>query len=251
MDTHLSLYETRVLGALIEKEATTPDQYPLSLNALVNACNQKSNREPVLQLDDCTVQQAVDSLIKKHMVTQQSGFGSRVTKIKHRFCNTEFSKLQLTEQELGLICVLFLRGPQTPGELRSRSNRLCQFSHVQQVEEVLNQLAQRDDGPFVKKLAREAGKRESRWAHLFSGEVSVSGEVSDNPGEFEMTGGSVSQTNENTPLVDDGKRVNQSEDGRKSIDADRITQLEQQVEEIRGELADLKRQFSQLLSDLG
>ena len=173
MDVTLTLYEARVIGCLIEKEITTPDQYPLSLNALVNACNQKSNREPVLALDESTVQQTVDELIKKRLVLDKSGFGSRVVKYQHRFCNSEFGKLKLSPQELGVICVLLLRGPQTPGELRSRTNRLCRFSDVHEVESTLVQLMERDDGPFVVRLPQEAGRRESRYAQLFCGEVTI------------------------------------------------------------------------------
>jgi len=173
VDVTLTLYEARVIGCLIEKEITTPDQYPLSLNALVNACNQKSNREPVLALDESTVQQTVDELIKKRLVLDKSGFGSRVVKYQHRFCNSEFGKLKLSPQELGVICVLLLRGPQTPGELRSRTNRLCGFSDVHEVESTLVQLVERDDGPFVVRLPQEAGRRESRYAQLFCGEVTI------------------------------------------------------------------------------
>jgi uncharacterized protein YceH (UPF0502 family) len=173
VDVTLTLYEARVIGCLIEKEITTPDQYPLSLNALVSACNQKSNREPVLALDESTVQQTVDELIKKRLVLDKSGFGSRVVKYQHRFCNSEFGKLKLSPQELGVICVLLLRGPQTPGELRSRTNRLCRFSDVHEVESTLVQLMERDDGPFVVRLPQEAGKRESRYAQLFCGEVTI------------------------------------------------------------------------------
>ena len=167
----LTLYETRIIGALLEKQITTPDHYPLSLNALTSACNQKSNREPVLELDEATVQENVDELVKKHLLTEVSGFGSRVSKIQHRFCNTEFSDLQFSPQELGIVCVLLLRGPQTPGELRTRTNRLCQFSDVGQVEATLQGLMDHKGRPLVVKLPREAGKRESRYAHLFSGEV--------------------------------------------------------------------------------
>lgn len=174
MDMNLSLYETRVLGSLMEKEITTPEQYPLSLNALVNACNQKSSREPVLELDEKTVQDTVDDLVKKRLVMEQSGFGSRVVKIKHRFCNTEFSEFKFTPQELAIICVLFLRGPQTPGELRTRTTRLCSFPDVRAVEETLEQLEQRNNNALVVKLPREPGKRESRYAHLFGGEVDLS-----------------------------------------------------------------------------
>ena len=172
MKIELSFEETRVLGAMIEKEITTPDQYPLSVNGLMNACNQKSNREPVVNFDEALVQQTLDELSKKRLVSEDSRFGGRVTKYKHRFANSEFGELKLTAQELGIITVLFLRGFQTPGELRSRTNRLCTFTDVREVEGVLQGLITRDDGPFVVKLEREPGRRENRYAHLFSGPVS-------------------------------------------------------------------------------
>ena len=173
MDIQLTPCEIRVIACLLEKQRTTPEHYPLSLNALTSACNQKSNRDPVLTLDEVTVQDTVDGLIKKHYVTDRSGFGSRVTKYQHRFCNTEFGTLRFSEQEIGILCVLMLRGPQTPGELRARTDRLCSFRDVGEVESVLDQLAQRDDGPFVVKLPREPGKRESRFAHLFGDEAEL------------------------------------------------------------------------------
>ena len=172
MNIEFSPAEARVIGCLIEKEITTPDQYPLSLNALTNACNQKTNREPVLDWSEAQVQQAVDSLMKKYLVSDKSaGYGGRVTKYKHRFCNTEFGSLKFSKQELGLICVLLLRGAQTPGELRSRTNRLCEFVDAQAVESTLANLMTREDGPFIARLARLPGARESRYAHLFSGAV--------------------------------------------------------------------------------
>ncbi len=171
MDMNLTLYQTRVIGCLIEKQITTPDQYPLSLNALTLGCNQKSNRDPVLELPESEVQQILDELNHKHMIRDASGFGSRVAKYQHRFCNTEFSELQFTEQQLAVVCVLLLRGPQTPGELRTRTQRLCRFADVQEVEAVLESLSTGAEGPFVARLPREPGKRESRYAHLFSGEV--------------------------------------------------------------------------------
>jgi uncharacterized protein len=172
MNIEFSPNEARVIGSLIEKEITTPDQYPLSLNALTNACNQKTNREPVLELTESAVQQTVDALMKKHMVSDKSaGYGGRVTKYKHRFCNTEFGSLKFSKQELGILCVLLLRGPQTPGELRSRTNRLCEFADTGEVEAALESLMSREDGPFVARLARAAGARESRYAHLFSGSI--------------------------------------------------------------------------------
>ncbi len=176
MNIELSLHETRVIGCLIEKEITTPEHYPLSLNALTNACNQRSNRDPVFDLDEADVQQVTDGLIKKYFVNEHGGFGSRVPKYQHRFCNTNYGTLKLSPQELAVICELFLRGPQTPGELRSHAARLCPFSDVTEVEAVLDQLALREDGPYVARLPREPGKRESRYAHLFSGEVSAANE---------------------------------------------------------------------------
>ena len=170
MNIEFSAIEARVIGCLIEKEITTPDQYPLSLNALTNACNQKTNREPILDLTETAVQQAVDLLMKKYLVSDKSaGYGGRVTKYKHRFCNTEFGSLKFSKQELGIICVLLLRGPQTPGELRSRTNRLCDFTDAGEVESALKDLMEREDGPFIARLPRAAGARESRYAHLFSG----------------------------------------------------------------------------------
>ena len=179
MHLELTLDETRVIGCLIEKEIATPEQYPLSLNALTNACNQKSNRDPVLAMDEAVVQATVDGLTKKYLVSEHGGFGSRVAKYQHRFCNTEYGTLKFSPQELAVVCELFLRGPQTPGELRSRASRLCQFNDVTEIEAVLSALTQREDGPFVVRLPREAGRRESRYAHLFSGEVAGAAESED------------------------------------------------------------------------
>ena len=168
----LSPNAARVIGCLMEKEIATPDQYPLSLNALVNACNQKSNRHPVMALDEAAVQNTVDELIKSHLIMEKTGFGSRVPKYKQRFCNTEFSELQFSPQETAVVCELLLRGPQTPGELRNRAGRLCRFGDVRGVEATLQGLMERDE-PLVVKLPREPGRRESRYAHLLSGEVDV------------------------------------------------------------------------------
>lgn len=172
MEQNLSLYETRVLGCLFEKAVTTPDYYPLTANGLLTACNQKSNREPVLEMSELELQNTLDLLVKKRLVTVESGFGSRVNKYAHRFCNTEFGELKLSEAELALICVLFLRGPQTPGELRSRSQRLYNFSDVAEVESTLDEMAQRNPA-LVQKLPRQAGKRESRYLHLFGDDDAV------------------------------------------------------------------------------
>jgi uncharacterized protein YceH (UPF0502 family) len=171
MKIELTPMEARVIGCLIEKQITTPDQYPLSLNALVNACNQKSNRDPVMDVSESVVQATLDGLSKKHFVMERSGFGSRVPKYQHRFCNTEFGTLKFTPQELAIVCELLVRGPQTPGELRSRAARMAPFGDVSEVETALETLRTRDDGPFVARLAREPGRRDSRYAHLFSGAI--------------------------------------------------------------------------------
>ncbi len=216
MNPELTLHETRIIGCLIEKEITTPEQYPLSLNALTNACNQKSNRDPVLDLDEVTVQQLVDQLTKKRMVSEQSGYGSRVPKFQHLFCNTNFGTLKFSPQELAIVCELFLRGAQTPGELRSRASRLCRFGDVTEVEAALDRLAAREDGPFVLRLAREPGKRESRYAHLFSGEPAGDSESQNRPGAAAPA-----------PAADAG-------DGR-------LEQLERRVAELETEMAQLRQ----------
>ncbi len=167
----LTALEARVVGCLIEKQITTPEQYPLSIHALQLACNQKSNRDPVLELGEQQVQALVDGLVRKHLIIEKSGFGSRVPKFQQRFCNTEFSALQFTAQQRAIVCELLLRGPQTPGELRSRAARMAPFADAGEVESALEQLSQHASGPLVLRLAREAGRRESRFAHLFSGPV--------------------------------------------------------------------------------
>lgn len=170
----LSPIEARVVGCLLEKQITTPEQYPMSLNGLTTACNQKTNREPVMELAESEVQQTLDLLLRKHIIRTLSG--SRTMKYEHRFCNSEFGNLKFSSAEVATVATLLLRGPQTPGELRTRTNRLHDFSDVAEVEQTLNALANREDGPFCVRLAREPGKRESRYMHLFSGEVETGGE---------------------------------------------------------------------------
>ena len=164
MDWVLDVPEARVLGALLEKEIATPEYYPLSLNALVNACNQKSNRDPVVSYDDATVEQALEMLRAKGLAVRITGGDSRVPKHGQRFTEA----LNLGRREAALLCVLMLRGPQTPGELRSRGERLYSFEDLDGVESTLNHLTEQG---MVKKLPRQAGSRESRYAHLFSGDV--------------------------------------------------------------------------------
>src|SRR6056297_1800071 len=170
MRTELTPLEARVIGSLIEKEITTPDQYPLTLNALTAACNQKSNRDPVLELSTGDVQQVLDGLMKKHLVTDRSGgVGGRVTRYRHRFCNTQFGNLKLAPAELAIVCELLLRGAQTPGELRTRANRLAPLHDVSEVERALRDLADHEE-PLVAQLPREPGRRDCRWMQLFTGE---------------------------------------------------------------------------------
>lgn len=171
MEYQLSLAETRILGALIEKDLATPEYYPLTLNALTAACNQKSNREPVLELSEMDVQAGLDALAAQHLVWQRSGFGSRVAKYAHKFTDTLSRAIEFDRPELATLAVLMLRGPQTPGEIRQRSGRMHDFASVADVEAVLRRLASRADGPFTIELGRQAGQRERRWAQLFSGPV--------------------------------------------------------------------------------
>lgn len=218
----LTPQEARVIGVLMEKEITTPEQYPLSLNALTNACNQKSNRDPVMDLSETAVQQTVDGLIKRYMVSRASGFGNRVTKYQHRFCNTEFGELKLSKHEVGIVCELLLRGPQTPGELRTHAERLCGFGDVSEVEDALARLMAREE-PFIAKMPRELGRRESRYAHLFSGEIPHL---------------------DAEPAADSPARSTGSS-------SDRIGRLEQTVAELSAEMESLKRRLSAIETGLG
>jgi uncharacterized protein YceH (UPF0502 family) len=201
----------------MEKQIATPDQYPLSLNALVNACNQRSNREPVLALEERDVQSVVDGLMRKQLVLEKSGFGSRVPKYHQLFCNTQFGSLKFTPQQTAIVCELLLRGPQTPGELRTHAARLAPIHDVDEIETALEDLATRPEGPHVVKLAREPGRRESRYAQLFTGPPSMQ------------------PTPETSPVssVVEGAR------GAGTLAA-RVDALETTVTELQRELAELK-----------
>ena len=174
MKYQLNGTEARVIGCLLEKQVTTPEQYPLSVNAVTMACNQKTNREPVMNLSEHDVQEVLDALVKRHYLRTVSGFGNRVTKYEQRFCNSEFGDLKLSSAEVAVVTTLLLRGAQTPGELRTRASRMHEFSDMQEIEQTLEGLAAREDGPYVVRLAREPGKRESRYMHLFCGDVDIS-----------------------------------------------------------------------------
>jgi uncharacterized protein len=213
MRIELTPLEQRVIGSLLEKEVITPEQYPLSLNSLTTACNQKSSRDPVMALNEQQVQGVIDDLVKKHLVSERSGFGGRVPKYQHRFCNTGFGGFEFSPQELGVLCMLLLRGPQTPGELRTRTQRLCHFDDVNETERVLKDLMERQDGPFVARLPREAGKRESRYQHLFGDDSEL-------------------------PLSDVYEEVSPA--------TDELAQLVQQMHEMRAELDELKQRVALL-----
>jgi uncharacterized protein YceH (UPF0502 family) len=211
----LSEIEARVIGCLIEKQIATPDQYPLTLNAVVAACNQKSNRHPVLSLTEHDVQAALAALTRRNLVLERFGLGDRVPKYQQLFCNTEFGSLQLSPQQTAIVCELLVRGAQTPGELRSRAARLADFSAAGEIEAALEGLMTRPDGPYVARLAREPGRRESRYMQLFAGEAAVA------------------EAAESTATHAEPARAT-----RVSLD-ERVGALEQAVSELRRELAEL------------
>lgn len=173
MQVELNAREARVIGCLIEKSIVTPDQYPLTLNALTNACNQKSSRDPVMSLTQGEVQHTVRGLQDKHFVRAEENFKRRVEKYSQRFCNTRYSDLQFDDAELAAVCLLLLRGSQTPGELRARSGRLHAFEDNAEVVQALGRLMEREGGPLVVRLPRLPGRKDSEYMHLFSGAVDV------------------------------------------------------------------------------
>jgi len=169
----LTQNEARVLGCLLEKSVITPDQYPLTLNALTNACNQKSSREPVMSLDQGAVQRTARDLEAKHLVRIDENFRSRVEKYVQRFCNTPFSEFQFDDPEYAVICLLLLRGPQTPGELRAHSGRLHTFADNDAVVDTLRGLMEREGDPLVVRLPRTPGRKDSEYMHVFFGPIDV------------------------------------------------------------------------------
>ena len=169
--------EARVIGCLIEKSITTPDQYPLTLNALTNACNQKSSRDPVMNLSQGEVQHTLRVLEGKHLVRAEENFKNRTEKYSQRLCNTRYSELQLDSAEVAVVCLLLLRGPQTPGELRSRSGRLHSFADNAEVVTTLDGMLNREEGALVVKLPRTPGRKDSEYMHLFYGPVDVEAHV--------------------------------------------------------------------------
>lgn len=218
MDMILSPLELRVLGCLIEKEATTPDTYPLSLNALTAACNQKTNRDPLMDLNENTVLETIETLIKKSLVTSRSSAGSRVSKFGHRLSNRLLDEHQYSRPELALLCVMFLRGPQTLGELKTRCARIHTFPDTAELLATLKMLEQRDGGACVVKLATQPGHKEARYAHLFAGEVDIE---------------SVPATSASAATVSD--------------EAARIAELELEVGNLRRDLDALRGQFDSFI----
>lgn len=205
-DVQLSPVEARIVGALMEKESTTPDYYPLSLNALINACNQKSNREPVMELDENTVRDALEALRDKRLAGPTSSADSRVTKYEHRMQEV----FNFTRGESALICALLLRGAQTPGELRGRTERLHRFEELGDVQSALQRLMQRTPA-LVAMLPRQPGTKEARYTHLFSGNV---------------------ETVASTVVTASTENANDS-------------QMQEEVRALRNEVEELKRQFAE------
>ena len=210
MNIVLNAAEARVLGSLVEKDITTPDYYPLSLNALINACNQKNNREPVTNFDEETVRLALRNLSEKRLAGPAGGADSRVTKYEHRLQEV----FNFTRPETAILCVLLLRGPQTPGELRGRTERMHRFEDLDEVLSGLQQLMRREP-PLAKALGRRPGTKEIRYAHLLSGDV----EAWEPPVDTASSSG--------------------------SVDAERLIQLEEQVATLRNEVAELKQQMAE------
>jgi uncharacterized protein YceH (UPF0502 family) len=215
-DLHLSDIEARVLGSLIEKDITTPDYYPLSLNALVNACNQKNNRDPVMTLDETAVRDALSSLQERRMAGPASGADSRVTKYEHRLQEV----FNFDRREIALVCVLLLRGPQTPGELRGRAERMYRFETLEDVQAALQKLMDRQP-PLARMLPRQPGTKEARFVHLFSGD--------------------------NIPTATTSPTTYSSDPARSS-DEERIANLEAAVASLKADIAELQRHFSDFAS---
>ena len=210
MEFKLIENEVRVLGSLIEKDITTPEYYPLSLNALVNACNQKSNRDPVMQLDEDAVRDALDGLQEQRLAGPARAADSRVTKYEQRLQEV----FNFTRPEIAVLCVLLLRGPQTPGELRGRAERMHHFEALEDVQSALQKLMQREP-PLAKQLPRQPGTKESRYAHLLAGDVLEA--------ETPVSAAAAADRN--------------------PAHAERIARLEEEVAELRRELGEVKDQL--------
>ncbi len=227
----LTEIETRVLGSLIEKDITTPDYYPLSLNALVNACNQKNNRDPVMTLDEPAVREALSTLQEKRLAGPASGADSRVPKFEHRLQEV----FNFDRREIAIVCVLLLRGPQTPGELRSRTDRMYHFEALEDVVSTLDRLAQREP-PLARILPRQPGTKESRYMHLFSGDPPAT--------EVAGTGNLAGAANvaRALPSTSSGQALPAA--AVSGSTAARLATLEEEVSRLRAELSEVQQQLS-------
>ncbi len=212
MELKFTALEIRVLGCLIEKESTTPESYPLTLNSLTRACSQKSNREPVMEPGEMEVQEALDSLGKHMLVSSRSGSESRVVKYSHRLRDRRTSEFDFEQPELAAISVLLLRGPQTLGEIRTRSARIHHFDDMQALTDTLRGLAERSDGPYLKQFPRRPGQKEVRFTHLFAGDVEASPAADFQGQKFEMV------SNNDDPVVKLEQRVRLLEEELSSLD---------------------------------
>ncbi len=225
----LTAIETRVLGSLIEKDITTPDYYPLSLNALVNACNQKNNRDPVMTLDEPAVREALSTLQEKRLAGPASGADSRVPKFEHRLQEV----FNFDRREIAIVCVLLLRGPQTPGELRSRTDRMYHFEALEDVVSTLDRLGQREP-PLTRILPRQPGTKESRYIHLFSGE----------PPAAEVAGTeSVSGAASVARALPPATAVSESTAARLAILEEEVSRLRAELSEVQQQLSTFRKQF--------
>lgn len=233
MSIELTSEEARVVGSLMEKSVTTPDQYPLTLNSLTSACNQKSSRDPVMALEPGRVQQTVRSLEDKHLMQVVSPLNARVEKYDQRFCNTPFADQQFSPDEFAVICVLLLRGPATPGELRTRCQRLFEFADNSAVQETLQRLESREGSPAVVRLPRQPGRQDHQYMHLFCGEVAGNADVTEAiPARAESR---IPPTT--NPAVE---HADQDVRGSGSPDPDQLAALETRVAQLEAQLAELK-----------
>ena len=215
---NLTANEIRVIGCMLEKSVVTPDQYPMTLNALTNACNQKSSRNPVMTLTPGTVQHTIRDLEAKHLVRVEENFKRGVEKYTQRFCNTHFSDLHLNPAQFAIVCLLLLRGPQTPGELRTRSGRLHEFADNTAVEKTLLELIEWEGDPLVVQLPRTAGRKDSEYMHLFGGPVDLE--------EYLSQAGAVASTASSERVT--------------------VSELAQRVTVLEAELAELKSRLEAL-----
>lgn len=221
MAIKLNAVEIRILGCLIEKQLTTPDYYPLTLNSLVAACNQKSNREPVMQLSENEVKQGLNTLIAQYLVREKQPAGSRAAKYEHKLADTLTKEYDFNRQQLGVLAILFLRGPQTVGEIKGRTQRMADFAELSQVEACLQSLVDHTKGPFVAPMAREPGRREIRYQHLLGEQTAET-------------------LNSSKPEPD----LSIAE----PVQSDDVAALRRELDELKGEVAQIKHQLNELLN---